>query len=496
MKTIVTKRKRAQRGVALIIAIFTLMLVSVVATALILMAGTESAIKANYKSSMHAFYDAAAGLEEGRGRLWGTNQNSALVRSCVFPAPGQIMPVGRVCYIVNPSPGEVVNPTNLTASNPYADFEYQQEWGVPVTSASFLQPTIVSTSPVPAENIAGPLYKWVRIAPWTEAAGNINVDGDMEINATDPLFLFYDPIRKELHTQLSTGGQPVPNASQILSVTALAVTPNGSRRLVQYTVAPVPFSSLNMAFPSALSLVTAAGNDPTYKANASAIKMNGNDRSGFDPGSCGLTPQGAMTGLGITSDPAGVNIPPPLRPNYLGAGASPSIADVSNLLPSSEQSVTGLESVVKSITNAASEIVPGPATTLPNYGSSSNPVVAVVQGDLSTSGDVTGYGILLVTGNFTVNANFGWRGIVLVIGKGVVDASNTTANSEFDGAFFVAATRDSNGNLLPGLGVPNVNWAGAGGKGVYYDSCWISNASGGFPYKVLSFREINENPVP
>jgi hypothetical protein len=483
-------RKHAQRGVALIVAIFTLMLVSVVATALILMAGTESAIKANYKSSMHTFYDATAGLEEGRGRLWSANQNSNAVRSCVFPSPGQLVPVGRVCYIVNPSPGEIVNPTSLTTSNPYADFEYQQEWGVPVSAAPGLQPTIISTSPVPSANIVGPLYKWVRIAPWTEAAGNIDINADHDFDNADPLFLSFDPIRKELHTVLSTGGQPVPNASQILSVTALAVMPNGSRRLVQYTVAPVPFSSLNVTLPSALTMVTASGNAPTYKANPSAIKINGNDRSGFNPGACALAPQGAMTGLGITSDPANVNIATPMQPNYLGVGASPSIADISNLLPASEQSVTGLESFVGTITNAASEIVNGPATTLPNYGTPYNPVVAVVQGDLNTSGDVTGYGILLVTGNFTINANFGWRGIVLVIGKGVVDASNTTADSEFDGSFLVATTRDSSGNLLTGLGIPNVNWNGAGSKGIYYDSCWNSNASAGFPYKVLSFREI------
>ena len=482
-------RKHPQRGVALIVAIFTLMLVSVVATALILMAGTETAIKTNYKSSMHTFYDATAGLEEGRGRLWSANQNSNAVRSCVFPSPGQLVPVGRVCYIVNPVPGETVNPTNLTTSNPYADFEYQQEWGVAVTAATGLQPTIVSTSPVSSANIVGPLYKWVRITPWTEAAGKIDINGDSNFDPTNPLFLSFDPTRNELHTVFSAG-QPVPNANQILSVTSLAVMPNGSRRLVQYTVAPVPFSSLNITFPSALTMITAAGNAPTYKANASAVKMNGNDRAGFNSGACALAPQGAMTGLGITSNPSSVNIPTPLRPNYLGAGASPSIADVSALLPPSEQSVTGLESFATTITNAASEIVSGPATTLPNYGTPSNPVVAVVQGDFNTSGDMTGYGILLVTGNFTINANFGWRGLVLVIGKGVVDGSNTTANSEFDGAFLVATTRDSSGNLLPGLGIPNVNWSGAGGNGIFYDTCWNSNASAGFPYKVLSFREI------
>src|SRR5258708_11335168 len=101
-------RRQAERGVALVIAIFTLMLVSVVATALILMAGTETAMKGNYKSAMHAFYDAKAGLEEGRGRLWARNPNS--IASCVLPGCEHIMPDGQVCYILNPSAGEAVNP--------------------------------------------------------------------------------------------------------------------------------------------------------------------------------------------------------------------------------------------------------------------------------------------------------------------------------------------------------------------------------------------------
>src|SRR5467141_3463599 len=85
---------RSERGVAIVIAIFTLMLISVVGIALILMAGTESAVKGNYKSAMHAVYDAKAGLEEGRGRLFARNPNS--IASCLLPGGGATMPVGQV----------------------------------------------------------------------------------------------------------------------------------------------------------------------------------------------------------------------------------------------------------------------------------------------------------------------------------------------------------------------------------------------------------------
>src|SRR6202040_111022 len=106
MITNTKRRLRSERGAALVIAIFSLMLISIVATSLILTAGTQSAIKSNYKSAMHAFYDARAGLEEARGRLWANNADSAAIINCVFTA-GVPMPLTKVCYVTN---GDDVNP--------------------------------------------------------------------------------------------------------------------------------------------------------------------------------------------------------------------------------------------------------------------------------------------------------------------------------------------------------------------------------------------------
>ena len=59
----------------LLIAIFVLMMVSVVAIALIVSSGPESALAANYRSSATVYYAAMAGLEEARGRLQPKNPN-------------------------------------------------------------------------------------------------------------------------------------------------------------------------------------------------------------------------------------------------------------------------------------------------------------------------------------------------------------------------------------------------------------------------------------
>ncbi len=496
VKPSVKSRQKAQRGVALVIAIFTLMLISVVATALILMAGTESAMKGNYKSAMHAFYDAKAGLEEGRGRLWSMNPDS--IANCVFP-PGQMMPRTRVCYIVNPSDGEVVNPLDLSAGNPYADVEYQQEWGIAVTNAD-VQPFVNSTSPIAAANIAGPLYKWVRITPRTEFSGNIDVDGINGKNRLDPLF--YDGAQQQ--QLLSSGGVPVPGAGQVLTITALAVTPYGSRRMVQYTIAS-PLSQLALNFPAALVMPGGTPAPDTYQApNINSFRMNGNDRSGGDPGTCALAPQGAVNAIGFTGDPTPVigSIPSGRKDRYTGAGGTtPNIANIVSALPLSEQSVNGLEALAQTVTNSAtnppviSTPTPGAtrlATSLPNYGSPTNPVIEVVQGDLTINpgSTTTGYGILLVTGRLNIGGGFGWRGIVLVIGQGNFNGDQAESN-EFDGAILVAKTRDTSNRLLGTLGTPHMDWADAnGGNGFYYDSCWINNAAAATSYQVLSFREI------
>jgi hypothetical protein len=500
-------RRQSQQGVALVIAIFTLMLISVVATALILMAGTQAAVKGNYKSSMHAFYDAKAGLEEARARLWLYNPNS--ISSCVFPTPGAPMPIGRVCYITNPSPGETVDPTNLDPANPYADFEYNQEFQQPVTSAPGLQPAVPSISPSAAPGIAGPLYKWVRITPRTAYSGNIDVDGHGTVPLNSDTPLVYDGAQQMLATAAPNG------ASQVLTITALSLTPYGSRRMVQYTVAQTPPASLYSTLgpiagstPTSSQVmpapITMLGNSPAFIPSRSlSFQVNGNDRSGPSAGSCSASPQSASTALGLTGDPTSVKAAiSSLRrqSDYQVSGSpSPSVSDISPLIPTGEFDPTNLDSgqnsLVQTISNLASEVVTGPSTGLPNYGTPSNPVVAVVlpsaagrtDGNLTLT-NVTGYGILLVTGQLTLSGNVGWRGIILVIGQGKVDGNS--ARGEIDGSLVVATTRDGSGNVLNSLGTPRMDWTHGRGPGFFYDTCWMGNAMAAFPYKVLSFREV------
>jgi Tfp pilus assembly protein PilX len=489
-------KKASQQGIALVLAIFTLMLISVIATSLIVTAGTASAIKANYKSSMEAFYDAKAGLEEGRSRLW--PGNPASITNCIF-ASGSPMPTNQVCYITNPDPttGETVDPTD--PSNAYFDAEWATEFPGQTRNTS---PLVTSNSPV-SSSIAGPLYKWVRITPRTQVSAGVNIDGSP--NPTDGAdMLFYgvcpgcDPSNGLNQFQFSGVGTP-QNSSQVLTVTALAVTPTGGfsgKRLLQYTVAQNP-NPLGQALtpsgssvpPSLNQIVQAAltldGNGVTYTGGSA---INGQDSNG-------------ATGSGVQAI-AYTNSSDPV-PNC-GRGcqsATNPVAPVVGVvtLPSEMQTPTGLDALVNQITQNASVVLTGPAdqSNLPSSMSAMNPMIVVVNGDFhlthgSGNSAFTGYGLLLVTGTFYYDPDDTWNGTILVIGKGVFDGSKNGHGGIINGSVLVANTLDGSGHLLTGpLGPASYNGSG-GGNGIHYGSNWVNGIQSMTPYQILSFREIQQ----
>jgi len=459
---------RSERGVALLISLFALVLISGVAAALIVMSGNETAIAENYRSSTQAFYAAYAGLEEARGRLRPAHPNS--IAALVAPLGGT-MAVTDVLYILNPAPGETVQPTNLSPSNAYRDTNYQKDFGAPVSTRTVQ--TVSTTSVV--GTLLGPLYKWVRINPKTEASSGVDMDGDGVLNNSLPVF--YNGARQS-HT---------PIGRQVLTLTTLAVMPNGSRKILQYDVAPV---MLNLSFPAALTM---DGRGTTYwPANSNVFWMDGNDHA-----SCGLAPQVPKPAVGVISpeDDANVtaSIPANRRNRYIGTSPNPSIEDISALLDARFQTVASLEKLLETIRDNATQVIQGPATSLPDYGSPAAPTITFVQGDLTLSGDTTGYGILVVTGGYTAQGTVGWRGIVLVVGQGEMTVSGG-GNNEYDGAVLLAKTRNPDGTLRATLGPTTLDWAGGGGNGVYYDSCWVANGQSNVSYRVLAFREVDEDP--
>jgi len=523
-----------QSGAAMLIAIFALLLISVVAIALVVTSGTNSSLAGNYRTATSAYYAGVAGLEEARGRLlWKnpdyiniSNSYSNLLSTSDVPTWG----TAEVMYILNPAPGETVDPTSSNPAN-YPDTEYIQEFPSGLSAASVQQ--IPSVSPV--ASLPGPSYKWVRINAVTEWALQIDVNGDGSLDRA--VALFYDPANVSPSIQpaaslivptayTSPPTPPTPTAVQALEITALAVAPNGGRRLLQYVVAPLIISpdAADQNFPAAMTL---DGNGVTFQSSGvSTYELNGVDGCSSPPPpgipnavpSIGYTNASDYPRIFAQANPdkqsyPGTPVsatPPPYTP------AAPSLANLNVGYPSSalRQSWLGpisLDSVMQDIVNSADVVITGPASTaqirtLAPLMSASNPMTVVVNGNFTLNGrGFVGYGLLLVTGTLTYDPDASWDGVVLVVGQGIFE-SNRNGTGGIVGTVFVAQTRDASGNLLPGplLGsacfgsVSACGGFGSGyganpGFGVNYNSCTIGSAKGPLTYKILSFHEI---PLP
>jgi len=487
------RTRREEEGIALLISIFILLLISVVAIALIVSSNTETALAGNYRASTGVYYAGLSGLEETRARLLARNPDafSTTDPTNFLPPAGTALNMGDAYYLINPVGGEPITPWDSAST--YPDNQFGVEFGL---SSGFFSPTnppttalsVWNRNPLQPLGLPGPLYKWVRINAVSEKSLGIDVDADNLADSTTPLYF------DGAHFSNSSSAGP-----QVLELTSFATLPNGSQKIVQYLVAPTP---LNLTFNAALTM---DGNNVLFTVpNTTNFWVRGNDQ--FSVGSCNPGP-GVVAAVGDThsSGSSQSNIlsasqtGPPSSKNRQGNytnGVAPN-PDVSyETLSPNLQTVAGLNTLVQTITQNADVVINGNATqsSMPSGMSPTSPMTIVVNGDLTFNGwHNTGYGLLLVTGTFTFDPDATWNGIVLVIGKGVL-YSHQSGSGQFNGAVFLASTLDSSGNPLPPAsapGSPNFDFTtSSGSNGIYYSSCWIQASMPGMSYKVLSFHEI------
>jgi hypothetical protein len=506
----------------MLIAIFALLLISVVGIALVISSGTNSSLAGNYRTATSAYYAGMAGLEEARGRLlWKnpdyiniTNGYANLMSPSGLPAWG----LTQVLYITNPAVGETVNPVSANPAD-YPDTEYALEfpWGLGGAAVQ----EIASVSQV--AGLPGPSYKWVRINPVTEQALKIDVNGDGVLEGASSLL--YDPAHLNSSNQPAPSLvvppiPPTPTSVEALEITALAVAPNGGHRLLQYVVAPLVISpdTQDQNFPAALTL---DGNGNIFQSPGSPnYQFNGVDPCNPPPhpnlprafASLGYTNPADYPAIFAQANPDKANYPgaplnaPPPPPGY-----TPTTPSLSNLNPNIANALirqswlqpATLDAVMQDIVASADVVITGPATggtisTEAPLMSASNPMTIVVNGDLNLFGwRNTGYGLLLVTGTLNYDPDATWNGTVLVVGQGIFSSSKNGSGG-INGAVLVAKTRDSAGKLLPGTALGSAffgsktSYGSFPGFGISYNSCWINSANGPVPlsYKILSFREV------
>jgi Tfp pilus assembly protein PilX len=482
---------KSERGIALILALLVLLLVSAVLMGMILMSNTETNISANFRDEQTAYFASKAGIEEVRDRMRSSATNSLSSNIPTTALPGA---ANGVLYIINPASGETVTPWLPLGTN-YPDTEICKE----VTCASGV-PTgswYAITQSASTTYAATPIlpWKWVRVMAKanksdTGATRVTSVDGTTNGNRVCWTGT------NEISTAAASCAAANANYLPVYELTALAVTSSGSRRMTQYEIDRTSFPPM----PGAMTF-DGANPDFTINPNSNAFNVNGTDAAqGPNAGTgCGAAANqpalGGFDNTSVTSLDGQVN-----RPGSYTSGATPTpaITNVNSAL-GPLATVDGLTNLVNSVTAAAgaANVFPNANSAIPtNLGTDAAPVVNVVQGDFTLSG--SGSGILLVTGTLTMNGSPSFDGVILVIGDGNVQ-KNGGGNGTVNGSLLVANlysnTPPTYTNLIPlgsnhPPGIPTISWNGGGNATIQYDSCWISAVTQSFPYKLVSQREL------
>jgi Tfp pilus assembly protein PilX len=124
MKSITGSKQRAERGIALLMTIFGLLLLTGITLAMLYSSDSETMIAVNYRDKEVATYAALSALQEARDRIQPKTGDLAMAGYIPTKLPTATN-LGQVFYIINPRNGESVTPWDNT--NPYFDTELCQE---------------------------------------------------------------------------------------------------------------------------------------------------------------------------------------------------------------------------------------------------------------------------------------------------------------------------------------------------------------------------------
>ena len=496
--------RRSDSGVSLILAILGLLVVSAVAAGMVLVSTSDINIDANYRDQQVALFAAKAGLEEARDRMLSSNANPLTLPSIVPGGSGIY-----AAYVTAPGVSPWSDTSTVNGVSTY-DQEFAREMGIASLPGGTWYADYATDS-----NYSGPApnplpYQWVRI--------NLKTDGSAYTSGGTPYYVDGNPAnankqvcwdslnQHEVVISAASCHAANPSYGNIYEITSFAVTRSGARGLVQDEVASINFD-VNLSAP-----VSIPGTVGIFQGGASAnYRINGVDGSGSAPAVAGCTPNTAGGPAVAVSDSGNASVV--IHANNVSGTqetgtnctySSGGQACVGASLPDSAASPADLNETLQEIEQHAaaclgcsgsagtytySDVVAALGGTWTN--SATNPQVVYVNGNLDISGS-SGSGILAVTGDLTYDGNSNWNGIVLVVGQGAtIYKVGAAGTGEFNGAMLVATTEDTSGNPLTSFGAADFNINGAGGNGVYYNSCWVSNVQKPIVFELLSSKEIS-----
>jgi hypothetical protein len=387
---------------------------------------------------------------------------------------------GGVVYVTNPLNGETVTPW-LTGGSNYPDTEICNEISNLGRNCSSNATGWYTTTAASSTYAASPVlaWKWTRITEKTNktSSGTTNINTVDGVTTDNNELVCFNGTNEVTTTQSTCA---LAGFKQVYVFTTLAVTPSGSRRMLQMEAAPT-------IFPTIPGAMVFDGSSPTYGApNSNAFNVIGTDVPQGPTGAVcpAAVNEPAVGGFDAASVTALTTDLGSRSGNYTGG-----VSNVNSAL-GTLATVQGLNALVSAVTMSANpaNVYSGNNPTIVNPGTVAAPVINVVQGDLS---GVSGAGILLVEGNLTMSGTPSFNGLILVIGKGSV-TKNGGGNGTLDGSLMVANLYNSSGTLITSgaPGTPTINWNGGGNATMQYDSCWSNYYTTQLPYRSLGVREM------
>lgn len=526
METMQKKKKMTKRekGVAMFMAIFALMLLSAIAAGFVFMANTETAINANYRSSQQAFFAAKAGLEEARARI--------MTGGDIAPPTG--MPnttTAQVIYVLNPTSSETVAPwdtSNAYFDNTLCKANYSGlglSYGsagvacdATAPSGTAWKSSVNSVLPGTATSAAFPV-KWTRIS----LKANRTSSPQLLDGSGNPTYPF------AVNAASTNNDVPVcwDGDKQILlpaGYTNCTTPPAGSTMeyrpvYILTSLAVVPTSNGN----SRRVLSMEAADDPPFYSNSAVnsqdyVTLNGSlTVDGYDYCSCDC----AWTGSGSsktytctnrapnTCDPSkyaiysNSGVDTPNNSETITAGTSPIIAQNQTFKYDLDRMIDYYRNLAEtkdvtlapysyactgSPSNCGTQssqqygvppaLPPSPPTAPADQpGNPQSRQVTFVPGSLKLTSAATGNGVLVVNGDLEINGGLQYYGLIIV--KGIVKF--TGGGSDKTNIYgSVLAGQSSIDNVVLG-----------GSAAIKYNRCALQNTTSPQPPRMLNTKEIS-----
>lgn len=434
---------RDDRGSALLIAIFVLVILTGMGITLLALTQNEVRTSRIDRHSKQAFYLSEAGIEAGRQRLYNLH--------------------GSVSQI-----------------DPFSD-DLDNSAGVNDTVD--LDPDNVS----PTFDSAG------KLTGFTGVGDDAPVHGPLALaDGWYTVYLTNDPVE---------GITDQSDDDRLVMLTAVGVGRDRSFEITQVLLEPRrPFPNV---FPSTITLL---GPLPTFgDANSSSKVFSGDDCNGAGDPNLSVPVVGTIGGAAEANAELGVN-PNPTYTSGSESGAAV-ISDLTDLSdPAVSQSLFGeidmawadceiLREMIEDIRSVADVIcLEGFACALP---ASSPGRVVFAEGDFDLGGSDSHEGLIVVTGAFTMGGNVSWSGIVLVVGEGIF-IRNGGGNGVISGASLLAdiagpdnvyGTSDDCTGGTDGFDSVVYDESGGGTSDTFYCSTDIAAATPITHYPVIDFRQ-------